>query len=274
MVTSSCICKNGQQSAFSPYITYEHETVFSAFEGTVIARCTNCGILKTFPAKNNHHYNPQQSRGVFYEENMQRFRSIFQPIVSLVQKYKPHGYVLDVGCSTGILLALLKEKKYEVFGVEPNLNAYKLARKKLGHNIFNGTLASYARQMNKKFDVIIYNHVLEHIENVTGELILVQKLLKKDGVLVIGVPNVRNFVFTVRQKKWELLMPNEHMWQFSDIYLNQLLSCFGFKTEAVVFDNDYRIEYSLMKQLYFRLLILLNKLFHTGEVLLLVARKK
>jgi 2-polyprenyl-3-methyl-5-hydroxy-6-metoxy-1,4-benzoquinol methylase len=268
------MCRKDTQSTFSPYITYQNETYFSAFEGTVIARCNNCGILKTFPAQTNRYFDPQQSRTDFYEDNVERFSRIFKPLVATVKKYKPHGDILEVGCSSGILLSLLKDQGYMVCGVEPNKKAVDLAKKKIGPTVFHGELKAYSRKCTKQFDVVIYNHVLEHVRNVYHELVLVKKLLRKNGILIVGVPNTRNIIFAVRNKKWELLMPNEHLWQFNDRYLCNLLARFNFAVQEIQYDNDYRIEYPRFKQVFFKILILLNTFLRTGEVMIVVAQKQ
>lgn len=270
---SRCICQKNNV-IFVPDIVYKNETYFSDFEGTIIGRCTKCAMLKTFPAKANRKFDPQQSRAKFYEAHTQRFENIFKPIIDTLKKHKPDGTVLDVGCSSGVLLSLLKKRRYRIRGIEPNKNAYMLARQKFGSAIYNGVLDTFVHKNKTKFDVVIYNHVLEHIQDPVQELTLARSILKPDGVLIIGVPNARNFVRFFRNKKWELLMPNEHVWQFSDRHLVGLLTRLGFRTLELQFDNDLRVEYPPLKQLYFRLLIGLNMLFHTGEVLLLTARKR
>lgn len=45
------------------------------------------------------------------------------------------------------------------------------------------------KKINKKFDVILYFHVLEHIKNDNAELISAKSRLKKNGYLIIMVPS-------------------------------------------------------------------------------------
>lgn len=45
------------------------------------------------------------------------------------------------------------------------------------------------KKINKKFDVILYFHVLEHIKNDNAELISAKSRLKKNGYLIIIVPS-------------------------------------------------------------------------------------
>ncbi len=46
---------------------------------------------------------------------------------------------------------------------------------------------------NEKFDTIILNHVLEHIEEPITLLKHIKNWLSPDGVLILGVPNAKSF---------------------------------------------------------------------------------
>ncbi len=211
-----------------------------------------------------------QSRGFMYESSSEKFIRLFKPLVDAVRKFKKTGRVLDVGCSSGILLSVLQKEGFDVHGLEPNTQAYSIARTKLGARIHNQNIADFTKNFVKKFDCIIYNHVLEHIENVHKELAFTKRLLNKNGILVIGVPNTHNITFFLRQKYWEPLMPNEHIWHFSSGYLIRLIQSYSFKNVYRYFSDDSRDDYPFFKRLYFRLLSFINTIFCTGESVLLI----
>ncbi|OGK40723.1 hypothetical protein A3A74_03850 [Candidatus Roizmanbacteria bacterium RIFCSPLOWO2_01_FULL_35_13] len=267
---SSCICDNGKKSYFRKFISYKNETVFKEFEGIVIGKCENCGILKTFPPESGVKFNPKQSRAEFYDNSQEKFIGLFKPIVNLIKKHKKSGTILDVGCSSGILLTLLKKEEFNIKGIEPNKKAFSIAKNKLGKDIFSGTLQDFLGRNKKKFDCIIYNHVLEHIEDPVEEINLAKKILKRGGILILGVPNTSNIIFYLRQKYWEPLMPNEHIWHFNTKYLISLFKRLDLKVIEKYFSDDGRQDYPLMKKSYFRTLSFVNKFFGTGEAVLLV----
>lgn len=269
MIVSYCLCKKNKQ-LFQPVIKYCNERVFKKYKGIIIGKCNNCGLLKTLP-HNNSQFNPKQSRDIFYEENYRYFEGLFQPVVEKIIHYKKTGKVLDIGCSSGILLQLLENKGFDVYGIEPNTKAYLTASKKNVGKIFHGILKEFIKNNQVKFDVVIYNHVLEHIENINEEMKLVKSIINKEGVLVIGVPNTDNIIFYLRQKYWESLMPNEHIWHFSRKHLVNLLIRNCFRIINISFSDDSRRDYPFFKQVYFRFLSFLNKLFNTGESLLVIA---
>jgi len=270
MIRSTCICHKNRKFRFKEIIRYKNETVFPQYEGIIIGRCSSCGILKTFPPAKSALFNPGQSRGTMYDKQSEKFTNIFLPIVNKIKHFKPKGKILDVGCATGLLLSLLKKEGYEIAGIEPNRQAFIKTQKKIGKIIFNGTLKKYSKIHKGKFDCIIYNHVLEHVENVVEELQLAKKLLRKNGIIVIGLPNINNVIFFLRQKYWEPLMPNEHVWHFGTSQIKTLLQKLNLKILDVSFSDDQRSDYPQIKRIYFKFLSVINKILGTGESQLLV----
>jgi len=270
MIKSECVCNN--KASFLPFIVYKNETVFAEYEGTIIGKCTKCGLLKTFPKKHSKKFNPLITKAKEYEKRREEFETLFQPIVQAVEKYVPkNGTVLDVGCSSGLLLGLLKKEGYVVKGIEPNESAFKIAHKKLGDCVINETL--HPASHKAKYDCIIYNHVLEHIEDIQKEFSCINTVLKKNGILIIGVPNTDNCIFYIRKKYWEYLLPNEHIWHFNANYLLRFLRRLKYSPLEVSFSHDKRSDYPWIKRCYFSLLCLGDTLFHTGESTLIVAKK-
>jgi 2-polyprenyl-3-methyl-5-hydroxy-6-metoxy-1,4-benzoquinol methylase len=271
MLTSKCICS--KESDFTPVIEYRDETVFKRFEGNIIARCTNCGMLKTFPRESNKQFDPAQSRGEYYQQDKQKFKNIFKPLVAKVLKYKNGNNILDVGCSSGILLEALRDSHLSVTGIEPNKRAFEIAHNEFGNHVVHGYLSHVYGKLNKKYDAVIYNHVMEHISDPHAEFALLKKIMKSNGILVIGVPNVDNIIFSVRKKFWEPLMPNEHVWHFTTKHMIQLLKEHHFHILDVSYEDDRRLDYPFLKRVYFGLMSLINKFLGTGEAVLIIAKR-
>lgn len=107
--------------------------------------------------------------------------------------FQGQGRILDVGCNTGMYLAILKELGWETYGVEPEASLYNEAKKRAG-NVFNGTLEQ-AEFPDKYFDVIRFNQVFEHIPDPIATLAEVKRILSDDGLIYIEVPNQKSFSF-------------------------------------------------------------------------------
>jgi 2-polyprenyl-3-methyl-5-hydroxy-6-metoxy-1,4-benzoquinol methylase len=107
------------------------------------------------------------------------------------KKYFKGTTALELGPATGYMTRLLIndfEHLYIVEGSETLLEqipAYTNVTK------VNALFEDFTPAV--KFDTIILNHVLEHIENPVSLLKLIGTWLSDDGVLIVGVPNSKSF---------------------------------------------------------------------------------
>lgn len=265
-----CICNTSR--LFRPTILFE-SSPFPQYAGTVVSECSVCGCYKT--TKKTPEFNPSQSRFEMYENASSDFEKEFEPIIrSITGRISKKGRILDVGCSSGILLRILQEKGYSVWGVEANRDAYLTTQKSLKGRVVHGTLKQSLEKLPKEFDCIIYNHVLEHIEDPRAELEGALTLLKSGGVLIVGIPTRDNWIAKLRNERWESLMPGEHIWHFRTIDMITILKQLQTKIVSISFSNHHRRDYPSVKKILFGLLRILNTLTRTGEAVLIVAIKK
>ena len=98
--------------------------------------------------------------------------------------------VLDVGCSTGHFIDLVKDKTREIYGHELNYREIEFCRQVLKLDVSDQPLET--RFKPGTFDYITLIYVLEHIAEPREFLGTLAKLLKPSGKLVILVPNVQD----------------------------------------------------------------------------------
>ncbi len=146
------------------------------------------------------------------------------------------GTLLDIGAGTGDFLLTAQKKGWVCFGVEPNLNALKLASGKglslkLNLNEFEG----------KQFDVVTLWHVLEHIPNLDEIVVHLTQLVKKNGTLIIAVPNYKSYDALYYGKFWAGFDVPRHLWHFSKHSMSALFSkSFRLvKIKPMFFDSFY-----------------------------------
>lgn len=99
---------------------------------------------------------------------------------------------LDVGCFEGNLLdAMRRETRWELFGLEPNRQAVEKARGK-GHRVWCGHAedAGVVIPMEQEFDVIYMGQSIEHVEDPFRVLLHLERLLARDGIIVVSTPNL------------------------------------------------------------------------------------
>jgi len=98
--------------------------------------------------------------------------------------------VLDVGCNTGGFGEALKKKRdIEVWGVEPKKEAAKIASSLLDH-VVNDIFHDAIDLPDDFFDVIVFNDVLEHIEDPWAVLKNVRNKLVNGGIVIASLPNI------------------------------------------------------------------------------------
>lgn len=270
---SACICKKNKVSIFKPKIVYKNEKVFTNYEGLTIGKCIYCGIMKTIPHGNNKFRNTFTSKVEFYEDNPEIFRKYFDTISRTIIKYKKSGRLLDVGCASGIFLEIMQKRGFNVSGIEPNKKAFLYSHKKFGNKVFHGQLKDFLKFRKPFYDVILYNHVLEHIADVVTEFKLINKVLPKGGLFIVGLPNTGNIIYFLRHKYWESLLPDQHIWHFSTNYAKQLLERSGFRILEISFNNHLRSDYHYLKKIYFSFLNFINKIINSGEAMVVIAEK-
>lgn len=128
--------------------------------------------------------------------------------------------VFEIGCNNGNNLLPFASIGAECYGVDLDLNAISSASIVDKRLLLHGDID---RLLNtgKKADLIILNHVLEHILDLEGFLEKVSQLLKPEGFLFVGVPGL--FMF-----KAHTLWQNAHVWQFTGETLTYLMQCCGY----------------------------------------------
>ncbi len=100
---------------------------------------------------------------------------------------------LDVGCGSGGLGSILREKGIEVIGIENSEGLHKEASEKL-KQVFLADIEKFQIPFSKGyFDCIIYGDVLEHLIEPLAVLKNHKEYLSDNGYVIASVPNVRYY---------------------------------------------------------------------------------
>lgn len=160
-----------------------------------------------------------------YIQNEKLFKNIFRKRYNLISKFvKSPNRVLDIGCSNGMFLDLFKNS--ETWGVEPS-GIVQSTQNKV-HRIIN-TFFEKAKLPLNYFDLVIMNHTLEHVKDADLVLIKIYRILKKEGILFIDVPNAGGLGSRMMGDKWPYKLPLEHTYQFTKETLAKKINDSGFK---------------------------------------------
>ena len=146
--------------------------------------------------------------------------------------------LLDVGSAHGWFLETAKSD-FEVVGIEPDETVANGAIKKslnVRKGYFPNVLAA-----DEKFDVIVFNDVLEHIPNVKNIFTECSSHLIPNGILVINAPDKRGIFYRISKllkklgnsgsfnRMWQVGMPSPHLYYFDTNSINKIAAQAGFK---------------------------------------------
>jgi 2-polyprenyl-3-methyl-5-hydroxy-6-metoxy-1,4-benzoquinol methylase len=135
-------------------------------------------------------------------------------------------HLLDVGCGSGWTANVWAQNGFQVTGLEPSSARCQLAREKYQLHVVNGYVEN--TEFDQYFDVCVLRHVIEHFWDPGAVLDKVRGALKKDGLVLVVVPNIDclgRYLFGV---DWEWVLP-WHCNFFNRRSLETLLEKSGFE---------------------------------------------
>lgn len=159
------------------------------------------------------------------------------------------GKILDVGTGNGEYLEILKGWGWESFGVELNKAVVRVVKKAGIKNIREGDLIS-ANYPGNSFDVVRFAHVLEHVPSPLRQLKEAKRILKKNGCVIVLLPNVNSLFFKLFKSYWYLLDPPRHFFQYSEYTLMELLRTCGYSNIEIIYNQS---PYPFIRSILYRL---------------------
>jgi SAM-dependent methyltransferase len=167
------------------------------------------------------------------EYNNSRWQDIYERASEFFGDDLKEKEVFDIGFGFAQALLYLKEKGLKTFGLEPSIEGVEYARDN-GIEAFQAGIENFDIVEGRRFDMVMIMNVLEHLRDPEQTLLDIKdKLVKKDGLVVIEVPNDFNALQKVANKEfdldeWWVLSPN-HINYFSHDTLEKLCEGCGYK---------------------------------------------
>ncbi len=104
----------------------------------------------------------------------------------------PRPSVLDVGCGSGALSEAIKQRGYDVWGIEENGEAAGRASRRIDRVMqlnLHDSEAVRAALGERKFDYLVFSDVLEHVYDPFSVLREYLRFVRDGGRVVVSVPN-------------------------------------------------------------------------------------
>jgi SAM-dependent methyltransferase len=204
-----------------------------------IVRCNRCGLMYASPrAKEPDHieiakYDPNfdvlppgNTREI--KERIQ-VRDYDQTRSHLNQLYPRRGKLLEIGSSLGYLLDAFRKDGWDVLGLEPFYQCCRYARERLGLEVINGILET-ADLPDESLDVVLLNHVIEHVDDPLRTLRGINRVLKPGGHFVLETPRYDTMMFKLLGRRERSINCKGHIYFFTTETLKNLYEAAGFET--------------------------------------------
>lgn len=217
--------------------------------GYRLVKCSHCQLIfkKSGEKINystlyrNYYRNEISGRFYFGIENIIK-------LLRLVRAFKIYAIspaassILDIGSGRGFTLYFLRKHFgfAKTVGTQISKPAVNFSKDKLGLKIYAKDLL-WINFKKEKFDLVTIWHVLEHIHDPERYIKKIHRLLNKDGLLIIEVPNFNSWTRILTGPFWLGFDWRYHLSFFTPPSLIKLLQKYKFRIRKT---HTFSLEYS------------------------------
>ena len=182
-----------------------------------------------------------------------------------------------MGCGSGYSMKMAKEScNCEIFGIDPSPMEHGVGRNgskfEVGIEKIFEAVSEQIPFGDKTFDVVYSSHVLEHVQNENKSLQEMKRVLKSNGILILGVPTATmahinwftQLLFTThikitavllhkifntgKYKWWEIFVPVSH--SFPNKSLLYDINHYKVKNWSKIISKEFKITNVILPALY------------------------
>ena len=145
--------------------------------------------------------------------------------------------LLDIGCSYGLYINKMKDLGWNTYGIEINKKAVDFTRKELSLNNIKSGFFEDIKFRKDFFDVVHMGMALEHVFNPKKTLIKINNILKKNGQIILSIPDIDGFEMKLYKDKCYALHIPQHLNHFNPKTIRFIMEKTGFKVEKIIHQN-------------------------------------
>jgi 2-polyprenyl-3-methyl-5-hydroxy-6-metoxy-1,4-benzoquinol methylase len=123
--------------------------------------------------------------------------AVYERWLDAIERECPPGRLLDIGCGTGLFLAVARRRGWQPYGVDDCRAATAHARDHFGLDVWEGSFTDFAQRDGLRFDAITLWDIIEHSRAPVALLDAARGVLAKGGVIGISTPNQRSILDAV-----------------------------------------------------------------------------
>lgn len=202
-----------------------------------IVRCKQCSLLYASP-RSMLHEREGEVEEIPLEQDRYSQQRLAKEILQvgdyaktwklLNSLYPNRGKMLEVGCGYGYLLARFREEGWDVIGIDPYKGGCAYTKATHGIEAIPAILEN-AGFADETFDVVILNHVIEHMPDPLKSLREINRVLKKGGHFVIETPRYDTLMFKIFGKRERSVSYSGHFYFFTTESLEKMYNLAGFR---------------------------------------------
>jgi len=195
-----------------------------------LRHCAQCSVL-FLSADNAEAYADEVEQKFFSQMQAGKWqhwldRQNARIVLRRIRKLKCKSKLLEIGIGRGSFLREAERAGYDCFGIEPSAGLVQSFRSCSSIPIFQGSLQDFMQTTPQhRFDVIVMNHVLEHMPDPLTALVQIRSLLTDSGIAHLAVPNI--VAWESRFPGWTAYEPY-HLYYFSPSALYSISERAGF----------------------------------------------
>lgn len=211
-----------------------------------IVKCHACGLMRTNPRPTSESmgfyypddYGPYQGTRVDLAPQTGKFLLMAKSLAKRLFQFNtfrmpnlPLGRLLEIGCASGGFMHRMAGLGWDVEGLEFSTKAAERARS-LGYSVCTSTIEE-APEPKNPFDLIVGWMVLEHLHAPVFALQKLRRWTKKDGWLVISIPNNGSLEFRIFKEKWYALHLPNHLYHYTPKSIEKILDAGGWQLQQI-----------------------------------------
>ena len=162
------------------------------------------------------------------EKEQLQVRDYSKSRASLNALYPQRGTLLEIGSGFGYLVAAFKSDGWTVIGIDPDGHACEHARNVNHVDARTGTLES-VHIPDQSIDVVVMNHVIEHVPDPIAMLKDINRVLKPGGRFVMETPCYDTLMFKLLGRRERSLSCNGHITFYTAASLKAAYEAAGFR---------------------------------------------
>ena len=181
-------------------------------------KCNKCSLIYNNPRPkyDSDFINCSYSSYYQYAENLtledlnkvrESSLNTFKEELEHITKFDKHKTsVLDIGSAMGTFLLAAQNYYPKRIGLDVSEQMARFVQEKIGVKVF---IKQFDEFEHEPFSLIHMSHVIEHIPNPVAWVAQASKLLIKDGILVINVPNKFGFGYRLQHLFYKLRLKKQ-----------------------------------------------------------------